>query len=667
MASTNGHLRLVHFPLDILSQILSGRYSHLFIALWKCGDVNLNSKLSRCMQEVSLFDQVWTSTSRWPKVLSCLPNLRVLSVDRGNGNLMSSSKQLNAEIRKLPPSLLDLEIVSFEAELAFFNHSPSWLLEEPKYITTNYERGPSPLMDLEALFPALETLRVMGWDSMPLEPLGGQLCLPALPKSLTRLLSPIVEPYKKSDIAMTSLAGVPPNLKEWRANLVYAVAPLVTSWLENANTSLERIFQVKDLPSQREMPSSLKAIDCGGYHLPLNLSKVRSLPPNYNRLPIMGINYDSFDPNTEWTEQVPRNIVHMTLYSCSKMFSLGMTLGLPTMLRSLEFSPTSPGLDWEGIAAFKGGPTRLWPPGLQIFTFGEQTTWNHFKALPRTVTRLAIRTDGPTTFSVAVEDLPPLITDLVLSYRLRSNHAVNASLELSSPLPEKLTKLTFDNWHFDLSMLPKSIMTFYYNFLEVSPFFKHNMAPIPQGTWIKHLEVNWWSWAWLDCLPVNLEFFSISMMHGYVKGFKAESRDLFGLLPPSLKCLYIDEELSPEHPPVLSGRHFSALPNLQKILFGSGIEFHSSVLRSIPKDIRTLEIIINDFKEEDAPFIPQAATRLRLCSDTVYEIPQVEKHVPLAAYSIGTRKGAKSEELIKRIQEARKRSKTYPDPRIMLP
>lgn len=183
---------LASMPSEFLSLLLSGSCSHLALMLWKCGDTVLNTKLAHSVLEIDLKDKMWTSTSRYPKLLSSFTKLRYLSINRNGAPLMASSKDLSVELQKLPPTLLTLKIAGREAEEAFYNHAPEWTRENPAYVTVNYELGPSQLIDLQRIFPKLNTLEISGAAASTsglfldrqrdVQALTGISCFPALPR-----------------------------------------------------------------------------------------------------------------------------------------------------------------------------------------------------------------------------------------------------------------------------------------------------------------------------------------------------------------------------------------------------------------------------------------------------------------------------------------------------
>lgn len=177
--------QLAQLPGDVLAHILLGRdVSFSVITLWKTGNTLLTATLANSITYVNLKDIERTSTSRWPKCLSSLQNLQYLTINRSSGYLMGSEAQLSTEIRQLSPKLRLLCIESLDAVKAFFNYANGGSV-----IETLYDKGLSRLFDIQATFPALETLHAQGVDrgepsSFPAQDLCG------LPDYLTFLYLP---------------------------------------------------------------------------------------------------------------------------------------------------------------------------------------------------------------------------------------------------------------------------------------------------------------------------------------------------------------------------------------------------------------------------------------------------------------------------------------------
>lgn len=102
-------LNLALFPGEVLAVLFRlPCASHAVVRLWKCGDRALNATIARFVDTVILEDKKHYSTSRWPKMLTKLQNLRVLRIHR-NGYL-APVDILSSEVSMLSEKLVELEI-----------------------------------------------------------------------------------------------------------------------------------------------------------------------------------------------------------------------------------------------------------------------------------------------------------------------------------------------------------------------------------------------------------------------------------------------------------------------------------------------------------------------------------------------------------------------------
>lgn len=165
---------------DILGLILYGRSSsYLLINLWLTGDRMLMDMLRRGVTYVHLSDFYQKSASTWPVVLSELRQLRYFSISRGRYSFKGAPLQVSAGIQRLPPSLTTLKLRFRKAESALFNFS----LKAPYVTKSQYERGTSPMIDMNRYFPVLQALKIKDSASSQI----AFADLAGLPDSLTLL------------------------------------------------------------------------------------------------------------------------------------------------------------------------------------------------------------------------------------------------------------------------------------------------------------------------------------------------------------------------------------------------------------------------------------------------------------------------------------------------
>lgn len=175
-------LQLTLFPVEVLDSILSRKdMSTSVLMLWKCGDSRLNYLLSHGgVTEIYLKDIGGFSRSRYPKMLSALSSLRVLSIKRGSWPLCPHT-MLSREIQALSPTLESLTLEGYGTTNCLLNFNDS----NPGVIYTKYPMDTSSLWNLAARFPKLQTLKLEG---LLIAKIGGPNALSAvLPSSITRL------------------------------------------------------------------------------------------------------------------------------------------------------------------------------------------------------------------------------------------------------------------------------------------------------------------------------------------------------------------------------------------------------------------------------------------------------------------------------------------------
>lgn len=212
--------RLSELPPEILGEILTGKhYSYLVIALWKCGDLRLNRNLANGITYINLKDTKLTSTSRYPKLLSQLKNLRYLSLDRGKHPLNGEPWCLAAELLLLQGSKLEtLQIVESKAFQSLFAYSaPVPPHTTPTPIYTQHSNGTSRFLDFSTLFPLLTKLKfgpeTRQGEHLDRNPWGD---LAGLPPALTRLSMGHVSYVKPQGTPSRVMALLPRSLISWK-------------------------------------------------------------------------------------------------------------------------------------------------------------------------------------------------------------------------------------------------------------------------------------------------------------------------------------------------------------------------------------------------------------------------------------------------------------------
>lgn len=213
---------LASLPSELLSQILSTEATSFFtIALWKCGNLQLNHKLAQGVHFLHLSDQGPNSTSRYPKLVCELQSLRYLHLSRGPHPLTGSPIDLNRELRKLQGARLQTRnLISTDSGASFFNFHITERGTE--IITTQYALGESRFFDLAAQFPCLRALWVETSEAYPRRSDLSPLDFAGLPPTLTSLKTPVISITHEH---LRICATLPRSLLVWDAHIIRSSPP----------------------------------------------------------------------------------------------------------------------------------------------------------------------------------------------------------------------------------------------------------------------------------------------------------------------------------------------------------------------------------------------------------------------------------------------------------
>ena len=216
---------LCDLPPFVIDQVIGTRdTSYVVIKLWLCGNRQHHSKLSTGLTFLELQGHP-LGTFCFPKLIKHLRSLRMFSIS-GNWSLIRKGEPHTSLIESLPPTLEHLTLCP--------EHDVPKLIWN-QVIVTQYPRGPSESIDLEALFPRLKSLKFYSWAYFTSD------FFPALPSSLTSLDASI-ELTPSDTILMSAL---PPNLRILRT---------ITRWRfdsadENASFEAPQLFEFSSKPS----------------------------------------------------------------------------------------------------------------------------------------------------------------------------------------------------------------------------------------------------------------------------------------------------------------------------------------------------------------------------------------------------------------------------------
>lgn len=642
---------LANFPVDILRVLLSNEASFLVIALWKCGDATLNHKLSLAVHHVQLKDLRLTSTSRYPKMLCRLSNLRSLSISRGTNSLTSSHLDLMDNLLLLATDKLEtLSIESSEVTTLFTD--PRALAR----VTTNHSDF---LYDLSASFPALRSLTLR----VKKIPTGAEQREPfRLPPLLTSLKTPSFA-FSSDSAAIFSL--LPRSLTSWKTTM---------SWLDGVRRSddailaaLQRIFQDAPLNLARlscwaslNMPRRIRFVD----FLPKSLSMFEAEPgfhvSCFKDLPC-SVKHARIDwrDNRQVLEEEPETLNTIRLLSLCIDLPNSASLGppqsivpLPRTLTGLTIS--SYHIATDDLLQTMSNPL-FWPPQLTFFHFSGSLPQTIVKVLPKTLKGLHMSLDEgesenqkePTLF------IPHNLTSFDLSHNDPISH-----WHLDSSKQSLLKTLFIASHMLDenlFPLLPDSLtdLTFVY---DEESHICNPLSPLPLPSRLHSLSVERWSYAWLSALPRSLNSFYCSLVD-----FKEETLrpglDLFSALPAGLENLAI--QIQGGNSNLLSAANFSGLSGL-KLLDATVGAFEPEILENLGTKLWSLEILLTHLDEKTSRFIPPFLT---YCGVTLLD--SSNKHLLIENWPLEAPSTQETAELKKRKEDARLRSLLYPDPRVL--
>lgn len=407
---------LSSLPDELLAQILACDMCPRVFDLWKCGDSLLNMKLARGgVREVMMRDDVETSWTRWPKMLSKFRSLRKLVIVRTELRL-DSVENVRFGLQQLSPTLEHLELSFIYALEALYRPEfieppqknkdtpPLWRDSTELRLYPSYSRiqpDKTGLWDLKTTFPSLTTLIVTPQresyeNPSVFQPLFCDLDFLGLPESLTHL-------------ELRSNAVVPAPVFGRRWNL---------KWLPRGLTTLVMQFMPQPAPGNfsgfhfspdelKELPQSLTHLNTislstldhhQNRHSPEEI--INSLPPSLTVLPLPG-----------WTKEFPL-IPHLQSFSLPAAHEFDdffpilprflSTLSIPKFVTNLPTSITKLTLrkpvNWDRYISPHGSSdqdpkldtkTSLFPPALKELIV-EDGSLPHgvFEYLPSTLLRL---------------------------------------------------------------------------------------------------------------------------------------------------------------------------------------------------------------------------------------------------------------------------------------
>lgn len=662
--------RLPNLPVDILVTILSYKdFSHHVITLWKCGDRLLNDKMAKYVTSVDLVDDSWNSTSRWPKCLSQLYNLRSLSISRLDGLLMGAPA-LSQELRLLSPKLKCLKLVSNDAVDSFKNYAQDGV----SLIETQYPRGASTLFDLSKYFPELETLSVecqregFGTCSFSSEDYN------ALPDTITML-------NNSGDTTPTftsPLSRLPPNLKVFNFWI-----PEFSEYSELPRNLIEiGRGQIDSAEEMLGLPRSL-VLSRLSTHWDYDISK--AVPPNLVRFTIAAIDLSSFYAHRmHWAEALPKSMTELEMDE-GLLDSTAISL-LPRSLTSLtatisweilEHEPQLP--QWPPNLAHGSlypcithAQSHLWPPKWAELEFESWST----KPVEYDEDGYIVNGDNEQDDDVEQAEsdvqLKPLASTFPHATSIRIAHywRDNSKSFPISDFPANLTQITVHSRRSKvaapislLSAFPASVRDLNID-INMDDFNESEYNSFMLPPHLTKLQIDHWRIAWFPKLPPTLTEAYLGELADFDKNTPTDI-DITQTLPSRLRILDFHCD-NFERGEIYEGKFGYTLTHLVSLYIAGTIAYSSSLLRSLPRSLTSLMLPLKRIDEVDAPFIPPNLHCFRILDEQFdgrhdYLVDLAPEGIedqliwPREPHYIERRKA--------RVAAARERSALYPDPR----
>lgn len=573
----------VSLPDRILAQILGyDDTSFLVISLWKTGDKMLRHKLSRSCERVILKDDDGASTSRWPKVLAELHQLRELCITRTYGYLMSPIP-LSFELLKLSPTLKKLELKCYEIDNAFWNFDRFKLADgslQPISMA-DVDILELQLRDLDSVWPRLEQFSI---SSQKIGSFIQPSIVTVLPRSLT-MLSLFIS------IGDESFAALPPSLTSLEVNRFLQTSHWPSQFIKLSPVPLHRTTAIETL---KALPRGLKSEVVGLQNITFTKEIAEALPPSLESLRIShNALVSSFDEaiNGPWTNAFPPRLTSLVFTSGLTILDAHHVAALPRTLTSL-FGLSADYLSFQQYAT-KGngnGEAKLnldfWPPNLHSLRLNGNTSSSTLvlACLPTTLRSLEFQ--APPTINTP---LPPRLTQLAI--------ANDKTVTFEVPFPPNLTDLTLEG---DIDYVPNdpwpaSLRSITHSRNSSPVFgFEHVILARAPST-LQDLTMRSTTKLWKK-LPSSLTSF-FSSIHG-----PAPDIDDFASLPSKLREL---EVFCEKHHGVLDHKVLSRLPKDLTRLSVGNCEFDGKVLRLLPRRLRLLRITFTSLDLESIQKMPQ--------------------------------------------------------------
>ena len=577
-------------PDRVLAQILGYEVSSFaVISLWKAGNKKLMYKLAHSCERVILKDDSKGSTSRWPKMLTELRQLRELTIKRSFGYLMSPIP-LSFELLKLPPTLKKLNIDCFEIINAFWNFDrfklPDGTLQPIDMSKVDILE--LALRDISLVWPRLETFKI---NSLKAGSFLQPSIVTVLPQSLTEL-------SLFTTMEQEILDALPPSLTSISASRFRDVSkwpPLITE------LNVISVTPRSALQTLRSLPKSLK----GSIHdlevITFNKSLAEALPPSLEDLHISQyIDTSSFEEsiNGPWTKAFPPALKTLKLSPSLMLLDVAHIASLPRTLTSLKglladyLNIHDYATQGDDKSAYKLN-LDLWPPNLQTLCLSGRISISSLVLPCLPVTLRHLEFSAPSSID---SHLPPLLTTLKI-YN-------SATVTFELPFPPNLTHLYLegDIDYVPNSPWPSSLLTIEnpFNSSSVLDFERVILDRAPstlQSLTMRSITKLWKS------LPPSLTSFISS-----VSGPPPDMED-FASLPTTL--LIIGANFKQNHG-LLDENTLARLPKNLTRLRIHNCYFTSRILPLLPRRLRFLDVVIISFDIDSIKKMPDCIEECKL-------------------------------------------------------
>lgn len=607
-------MRLADLPSDLLGLLLASKLtSFLIIPLWKSGDRILQHKLSVGVHFVDLDALGFVPCSRFPKLLSCLKNLRHLALSRGRLPLMPSEEDLSAELRKLDYHKLEtLKISSLDASGALVLHDAN-------------ERArlglQSKLWTTASRFPVLSTLHIAAGKRGVSDIAASDFC--GLPPTLTKLTTEILN---LADLPQGSFicASLPRALLEWKTFIIDLAGLALDSeaFWKDAPPHLQVFGESRPLedsvPSHPEvLPRSLVNFAIGKTNgFPSSFSYLQRMPPLFDSYWIP-LGCHGFPDSLEHFQSLglPRQPSTLKISPPPGRLELNPSdIGsLPRSLLDLTIADStgSSGARIETNEEILCRPG-LWPPALTSLDLGfssEQTQL--LSHLPATLTEL--------TLHLAEERVPSKLIPRCISTLWIHLTTPRLTLILEPGLPETLLHLhvkvrheltSFDIGFFD--NLPSSLLSLSLPFVE--ELYYNDFYPFKLPSGLTSLMASRWPIEWFESFPSSLTALKIPALDLGLANSLDEFDYCFGFLSSNLVSL----TLSSWSPLPLSAvaTHFSRMTRLVSLNIQHLAQCDQQVLQHLPGSLRKLHITLETITREFAKLLNPRLTVLHIATGT---------------------------------------------------